>query len=103
MIFGERPQHIDAAAGEQRGDDLEGGILRSGANQPDVSFLHVRQKCVLLRFVETMDFINEDDGPGAILAGAFSVSHDLLDFLYAGQHGRKLNELRFGHASNNLS
>ena len=35
-------------------------------------------------------------------AGALGVGHDLLDFLDSGEHGGELDELRFGHARDNL-
>src|SRR5579863_1853785 len=49
-----------------------------------------------------MDLVDEDNSARAILARPFSVGHDLLDFLDAGQHSRELDELSFGHARNDL-
>jgi hypothetical protein len=40
----------------------------------------MRKKRILLRFVEAMDFVDEHDGPRAVLLGALRVGHDLLDF-----------------------
>src|SRR6185437_10636629 len=83
-------------------DDFEGWILRGGADQADIAFFHVGKEGILLGFVEAVDFINKDDGSSAILAGAFGVSHDLLDFFNACQYGGKLNEVSLGHPRNDL-
>ena len=62
LVFCKRLQHVDAAAGEQRGDDLEGRIFGGCSDQPNCSALHVGQECILLCLVEAMDFIDEQDG-----------------------------------------
>ena len=56
----------------------------------------------MLRLVEAVHFVDEDDGAGAVLAGALGVGHDLLDFLDAGKHGRELDELGVGHPGDDL-
>jgi hypothetical protein len=62
----------------------------------------VRQEGVLLRFVEAVNFVDEDDGARAVLAGAVGIAHDLLDFLDAGEHSGKLDKIGFGNARNNF-
>ena len=62
----------------------------------------MRQKRILLRFIETVDFIDEDDGPRAVDAGALGIGHDLFDFFDSDQHCGELDELRFGQARDNL-
>ena len=62
----------------------------------------MRQECVLLRLVEAVNLVDEDDGARAILPRALGVGHDLLDFLDAGQHGGELDELGLGHARDDL-
>ncbi len=102
LIFGQRLQHINAAAREQRGVDFEGRIFGGGADQADAAFLDVREEGILLRFVEAVNFVDEDDGARAVLAGAVGIAHDLLDFLDAGEHGGKLDEVGLGDAGNDL-
>ena len=63
IIFRERFQHKHAAPGEQRCDDLERGVFRGGADQGDQAAFHMGEKSVLLGLVETVDFIDEKDGP----------------------------------------
>ena len=91
LLFGEGVEGVDAAAGEQGGDDFEGGILGGGADEADSAALDVRQEGVLLGFVEAVNFIDEEDGAGAV-GGPFGVGHDLLDFLDAGEDGGELDE-----------
>ena len=69
LFLAERLQHIDAAAGEQRGDDLEGGILGGRADQPDGAALDVGQEGVLLGLVEAVNLIDEEDGARVHLGG----------------------------------
>ena len=102
LVFGERLQHIDSSAREQRGVDFERRILGGGADQADVAFFHVGQKGILLGFVETVNLIDEDDGARAVLAGTLGVGHDLLDLFDPREHGGEFDELRFGHAGDDL-
>jgi hypothetical protein len=102
FIFRQRLQHIDAAARKQRGVDFERRIFGGGADQADAAFFDVREECILLRFVEAMNFVDEDDGARAVLAGAVGIAHDLLDFLDAGEHSGKLDEVGLGDAGNDL-
>ena len=67
LRLGERLEDVDAAAREQRGDEFEGRILGGGADQADVAALDVGQEGVLLRLVEAMDLVDEDDGARAVL------------------------------------
>ena len=102
LIFGQRLQHVDAAARKQRGVDFERRIFGGGADQANAAFLDVREEGILLRFVEAVNFVDEDDGARAVLAGAVGIAHDLLDFLDAGEHGGKLDEVGLGDAGNDL-
>ena len=66
-------QGVDAAAGEQGGDDLEGRIFGGRADEADGAVLDVGQEGVLLGFVEAMDLVDEEDGARAEVR-AFSAS-----------------------------
>ena len=85
----ERAQHVNLRARKQRGIDFERRILGGGADQNDVAALDVRQKGVLLGFVEAMDFVDEEDGAAAEFAQAFGIGHHGLDFLDAGSTALK--------------
>ena len=102
FVFGERLQRVDAAAGEQRGDDFEGGVLGGGADQADGAALDVGQEGVLLRLVEAMDFVDEEDGARAVGGGLFRVDHHLLDLLDAGEDGGELDEGGVGGLGDDL-
>ncbi len=102
LLFSQRLQHIDAAARQQRRVDLERRILGGRADQPNVAFFHVRQKGILLRLVEAVNFVDEDDGARAVLPRPLGVGHDLLDLFDPGQHGGKFDELRLGHVRDDL-
>ena len=92
FVFAEGVQGVDAAAGEERGDDLKGRVLGCGADEADGAVLDVGQEGVLLGFVEAVNLIDEEDGAGAESGGFFGVDHDLLDLLDAGEDGGELDE-----------
>ena len=56
----------------------------------------------MLRFVEAVYLVHEDDGSGAVLARPFRVGHHLLDFFDPGQHRGKFDEIGMGHAGDDL-
>ncbi len=62
--FVESGDDDDAGAGDERRDDFEARILGGGADEDDEAGLDVREKGVLLGFVETVDFVHEEDGAG---------------------------------------
>ena len=51
-----------AAAREQRGIEREGRVLCCGPNESDGALLNVRQKCILLGLIKSMDLIQKKDG-----------------------------------------
>jgi len=90
----EAPQHQHLAAREQRAVQCEGRVFRGGADQHDRAVLHHGQETVLLRAVEAVDFVDEQQrglAGGApqprILERAFEVGD-------AGEYGRHLMEMQ---------
>ena len=59
--LGQPLQHVDAAAREQRRDHLERRVLGGRADQGHGAALDVRQERVLLRLVEAVDLVDEED------------------------------------------
>ncbi len=62
----QRPQPKDSAAGPQRPDNLEVGVLRRGTNEDERPGLYMREEGVLLRLVQAMDFINKQNRLAAV-------------------------------------
>src|SRR5260370_1912170 len=89
-------EEVDLGAGEQRGDDFERRILSGRADKDDVAGFDVRKKGVLLGFVETVDFVDEDDGAMAGTGFVLGGGHDFLDFLDAGEDGAEGNKFGTG-------
>ena len=102
LVFGEGVEGVDAAAGEERGVDFEGGVLGGGADEADGAALDVGEEGVLLGLVEAMDLVDEEDGAGAEAGGLFGVDHDLLDLLDAGEDGGELDEGGLGERGDDL-
>ncbi len=88
----ERIENVDLGAGEKRRNHFERRILRCRADEDDVAGLHVREKSILLSFVEAMNFVDEDDGAMAGAGFMLGHGHDFLDFLDAGEDGAEGNE-----------
>ncbi len=70
VVLGQRLELEDAAAADQRLVDLEVGVLGGGADQDDRAVLDPRQQRVLLRLVEAVHLVHEEDGALAVLAAA---------------------------------
>src|SRR5882672_9943428 len=60
------------------------------------------QEGILLRPIEAVDFVDEKNRAGSVLARPLSLGHDLLDFLDTRQHGGELDELSAGHGGDDL-
>jgi hypothetical protein len=91
----------DLASGKKRGVDFERRIFRRRSDQHDVARLDVGEKGVLLRTVEAVNLINEDDGSRpAKLPRPPRLFHDSFDLLDPGGHGRKWDEVRLGRFRN---
>ena len=85
----ERLQHEDLRARQQRGVHLERRVLGRRADQHDVAGLDARQEGVLLRLVEAVDLVDEDDrAPAGRRRRSLGRRHHLLDLLDAGRARR---------------
>ena len=86
----ERLQHEHAGPRQQGGDHLERRVLRRRADEDHRAALDVRQERVLLRLVEAVNLVDEEQDR---LAGAtqlvLRVGDDLAQLLHAVQHGRE--------------
>ncbi len=90
-------KHEHLGAGKERGVDLEGGILGRGADEHDVAGLDAGQEGVLLRLVEPVNLVDEDDRPPAGRPPEpLRLAHHLADFLDPRQNGAERHEARLG-------
>ena len=90
---------FDAArARQQRCDQLEGWILRGGADENDGAVFHHRQEGILLRAVEAMDFVDEEKRPLPDLASRARGVEHLLEVPDAGEDSRDLLEIEIGRS-----
>ena len=89
-------EHQHARPRQQRGVEFERGIFGGGADQHHGAVFHHRQKRILLRAVEAMHLVDEQQRALAHLApGARRVEH-LLQIGDAGKHRGNLLEMQFG-------
>jgi hypothetical protein len=84
LVGRERLQHVHRSAREQRRVDLEGRVFGRRADKGQQPAFDIGQESVLLRLVEAMHFIDEENRPPAT-AGArhFGTCHRLTDVLDA--------------------
>jgi hypothetical protein len=47
------------AAAQQRRDDVKAGVVGGCADEPHLPRLDIRQEQILLGFIETVDFVDE--------------------------------------------
>jgi len=77
-------EHVDATAGEEGRDDLEGRVLGGRAHQDDRAVLDVREEGVLLRLVEAVDLVHEEHGAlGGPREPPLGFRHERPDLLHA--------------------
>ena len=90
---GERSQGHDLSARDQGPVELEARVLGRGPDQDHGPLLDVGQEGVLLRFVEAVDLVHEEDRalpfPQTALLG---LGHDLADLLDPAQDRREGDE-----------
>jgi hypothetical protein len=81
-------KHEHLRPGEQRGVDLERRVFRGRTDEHDVAGLDARQEGILLRLVEAVNLVDEDDRPApGRPSQALGLGHHLADFLDARHHG----------------
>ena len=69
VLVGQQLEAEHAQAREQRGVDLEVGVLGGGPDERDHALLDVRQQRVLLGLVEAVDLVDEEDGRATAALG----------------------------------
>jgi hypothetical protein len=93
----QRLEGEDAAAAQERRVDGKERVLRGGADQDDPAFLDVRQEYVLLRPVEAVKLVDEQDRPPAgVLQLAPSFLEQLADFFHTCGDGVERDEAAAG-------
>ena len=94
IVVGQWFELEDARSADQRPDDFEVGILRRRADQDDRAVFDVRQQRILLRFVEAVNLVDEQDGALVIhLQALFGLFDDAADVAHARHHGVDLLEV----------
>ncbi|MNK96088.1 hypothetical protein D3C87_1163520 [compost metagenome] len=93
--FVEAFQHIDPRPRQQGVVEFERGIFRGCADENQRTVFDIGQERILLGLVESMHFVDEQNGAAAVLRGLlFGDFHRLADLLDPGQHRRDRFEVR---------
>ena len=102
LVDREPAKDEDFGPGQESRVHLERGVFGRRADEDDIAGLDTRQKRVLLRLVEAVDFVDEDDraAPGR-LTEALGVGHDVANLFDAREHRAEGHESRFGRVGNN--
>ncbi len=100
LAGGERFQPEEVAAAEQRRVHIKTGIVRRRADEPDVPLLDVGQQEVLLRLVEAVQLVDEEDG--GLRRAAAGVGEDFAQLRDVGHHGVDADEAAFRLAGDDL-
>ena len=94
FVFVERIQHQHSRTRKQCADNFERRILSRRANQRDGSIFNRRQQRILLRFVEAMNLIDEQNGAPAAQAVEPRLGNRAAQLFHAGKYSRERNEVR---------
>ena len=69
LPFHQRFEVEEMTSAQERGDDVKSGIVGGGANQTDISLLHIGKEEILLSFVEPMQLVDKQYGAVGWAAG----------------------------------
>src|SRR5918994_2715344 len=95
IIVRQRFELVDLAAREQRGVDLKVRVLGRGPDESDQAALDRGQQRILLRLVEAVDLVEEEDrAPSLASEPVPGRGNDCADVGYRGGDGRLLLESR---------
>ena len=95
VLIGQRLEAPDSKARQQRRIDFEVRVLGRCTDERDRAVLDVRQERVLLRLVEAVDLVDEQDGALAVQRESVLRCRDArADLGDAGHHCRERRELR---------
>ena len=93
LVIRQRLEHVHRGAREQGGIDFEGRIFGRRTDKGQQPTFNVRQKGILLRLVEAMDFVDEENRLPAVLRTRHLGARDCLaDVFDAGENGREGHE-----------
>jgi hypothetical protein len=102
--FGQGAQLKDLRPGDQRGVDEKKRVVGGRTHQTDHAALHIRKQDILLRFVEPVNLVDEDQGglPGVLEPMRRRTQHSphVRDI---GFHAAQLLKSVLGLERNNLS
>src|SRR5579862_6369151 len=101
LLLGQRLQHVNLGARKQRRNYLERRVFRRGADQADVAALHVGKKSILLRFIEAVNLVDEDERTPSDAAVSFRIGHHSFYFFDPAQYGAEWNVVAMRQASDN--
>ena len=87
-------QHLTAR--QHRGVQLKAGVFGGRPDQQDGAVFHIGQKPVLLCFVETVDFVDKQQGAFAVLASYFGGLEDFAQLRHAGKNRADLHKVQIG-------
>ena len=95
LLFLQSPQHKHARSRQECRVHLERRVLGRGADEDDGPRFDVREEGVLLRLVEAVNLVYEQDRALASQTpGPLGGRHDFLDVLDAGEHRAERDEAR---------
>src|SRR5262249_14887426 len=104
LLDGEGPQHEHLRARQQRSIHLKRGIFCRRADEDDVARLDARKEGVLLRLVESVNLVDEHDGPPARRSPELLGSaHDLSNLLDARKDCAERHEARLRRVGDDSS
>ena len=84
------------ATGKQCAVQLEGGILRRGADQSYGTVFHIREEAILLRPVEPVNLVDEKQCSLAVFAPLRRLIERLAQISDSGKHRRERGEMKTG-------
>src|ERR1700722_16359951 len=98
LLFGVRLQHVHFHPRKQRRNHFERRIFGGRSDQQNISGFDVRQKRILLRPIEAVHFIHENNRAPAVTPRGLRFGHHFFYFLDPGHHRTEGQKFRFGRS-----
>ena len=89
----QRLQHVHPGARQKRRVQLETRIFGRGTDKHDGALLHMRQKRILLRLIETMNFVDEKYRALTVAQALFGLGDGGANLFHTREHGREADKL----------
>ncbi|AEW72919.1 hypothetical protein EcWSU1_01480 [Enterobacter ludwigii] len=102
ILHGQGFEQVNTCAGKQRGIEFKRRVFGGGTDEENGAVFNVRQESILLAFIETVNFVDKENGTSPGIAVLPRTFNRLADLLHAGRDCRDALDIRVSIAGDNF-